>query len=72
MFWGQLGGRREESSLISASCFAGLAAGLYLGLETIVVLVVLVVLVVVHPLPSDRDGPAGLVPACKLQVVRSG
>lgn len=66
MFWGQLGGRREESSLISASCFAGLAAGLYLGLETIVVLVV------VHPLPSDRDGPAGLVPACKLQVVRSG
>lgn len=69
MFWGQLGGRREESSLISASCFAGLAAGLYLGLETIVVLVVLVV---VHPLPSDRDGPAGLLPACKLQVVRSG
>lgn len=69
MFWGQLGGRREESSLISASCFAGLAAGLYLGLETIVVLVVLVV---VHPLPSDRDGPAGLVPACELQVVRSG
>lgn len=69
MFWGQLGGRREESSLISASCFAGLAAGLYLGLETIVVLVVLVV---VHPLPSDRDGPAGSVPACKLQVVRSG
>lgn len=69
MFWGQLGGRREESSLISASCFADLAAGLYLGLETIVVLVVLVV---VHPLPSDRDGPAGLVPACKLQVVRSG
>lgn len=69
MFWGQLGGRREESSLISASCFAGLAAGLYLGLETIVVLVVLVV---VHPLPLDRDGPDGLVPACKLQVVRSG
>lgn len=69
MSWGQLGGRREESSLTSASCFAGLAAGLYLGLETIVVLVVLVV---VHPLPSDRDGPAGLVRACKLQVVRSG
>lgn len=45
MFWGQLGGRREESSLISASCFAGLAAGLYLGLETIVVLVVLVVVI---------------------------
>lgn len=66
MSWGQLGGRREESSLTSASCFAGLAAGLYLGLETIVVLVV------VHPLPSDRDGPAGLVRACKLQVVRSG
>lgn len=37
MSWGQLGGRREESSLTSASCFAGLAAGLYLGLETIVV-----------------------------------
>lgn len=69
MFWGQLGGRREESSWTSASCFAGLAAGLYLGLETIVVLVVLVV---VHPLPLDRDGPAGIVPACKLQVVRSG
>lgn len=70
MFWGQLGGRREESSsLTSASCFADLAAGLYLGLETIFVLVVLVV---VHPLPSDRDGPACLVPACKLQVVRSG
>lgn len=69
MFWGQLGGRREESSLTSASCFAGLAAGLYLGLETIVVLVVPVD---VHPLPSDRDGSAGLAPACKLQVVRSG
>lgn len=69
MSWGQLGGRREESSLTSASCFAGLAAGLYLGLETIVVLVVLVV---VHPLPLDRDGPAGLVRACKLQIVRSG
>lgn len=46
MSWGQLGGRREESSLTSASCFAGLAAGLYLGLETIVVLVVLVVVVI--------------------------
>lgn len=45
MFWGQLGGRREESSWTSASCFAGLAAGLYLGLETIVVLVVLVVVI---------------------------
>lgn len=43
MFWGQLGGRREESSsLTSASCFADLAAGLYLGLETIVVLVVVI------------------------------
>lgn len=40
MSWGQLGGRREESSLTSASCFAGLAAGLYLGLETIVVVVI--------------------------------